>query len=98
MALGSITFCLARAGLWPLPETVVGRSLADLDRVMATMVVHDIGETTDEPRVDHGPCNPRPVLMQRVEQVMRGIPSPLAEFHGKHLEERAVQLRHGPAK
>ncbi|OAA75283.1 hypothetical protein LEL_07271 [Akanthomyces lecanii RCEF 1005] len=99
MALGSITFCLARAGLWPLPAAAeVKLSLSDLDRVLASMVIHDIGETTDEPRVDHGVCNPRQLLMKQVEQVMRGVPSPVADFHVKHLEEQAVRLRHGSAK
>ncbi|KAK9443711.1 nuclear pore protein-like protein [Metarhizium brunneum] len=96
MLLGSITFCLARAGLWPLPEAVdVELSLFDLYRVLATLVIHDIGKTNEKPAVDHQDCNPSPQLLNQVQMVMGQIPSPLTDFHVKHLEEQAQRLKHG---
>ncbi|OAQ98236.1 hypothetical protein LLEC1_06484 [Akanthomyces lecanii] len=101
MALGSITFCLARAGLWPLPAAAeVKLSLSDLGRVLAGMVIHDIGETTDEPRVDHGICNPRWLLMKQVEQVMCATVAALAaaevdSFTPRVLDIYQVKLRKG---
>lgn len=94
MALGSMTFCLSRAGLWPLPEVSdVELSLLDLYRIMTSLVIHDIGETADKPQVNHGLCNPRPMLMKQIEQVMHEIPDPYAAFHIRHLEEQAMRLR-----
>ncbi|KAF1738459.1 hypothetical protein CRV24_000385 [Beauveria bassiana] len=96
MSLGSMTFCLARAGLWPLPEAAdVKLSLSDLYRILTNLVIHDIGATADAPETDHRFCNPRRMLMDRVDQVMRGIPSPLTEFHVRHLEKQAKRLRQG---
>ncbi|KAK8145709.1 hypothetical protein G3M48_004094 [Beauveria asiatica] len=99
MSLGSMTFCLARAGLWPLPEAAqVKLSLSDLYRILTNLVIHDIGATADAPETDHSFCNPRRMLMDRVDQVMRTIPSPLTEFHVRHLEKQAKRLRQGSAK
>ncbi|KAM3492026.1 hypothetical protein MY3957_004684 [Beauveria namnaoensis] len=96
MSLGSMTFCLARAGLWPLPEAAqVKLSLSDLYRILTNLVIHDIGATADAPETDHRFCNPRRMLMDRVDQVMRNISSPLTEFHVRHLEKQAKRLRQG---
>ncbi|CAG7561794.1 unnamed protein product [Fusarium equiseti] len=43
MILGSITFCLARAGLWPLPKAEdVRDSIVGLHRKLKGLVIHDI--------------------------------------------------------
>lgn len=82
--------------MWPLPEAAdVKLSLSDLYRILTNLVIHDIGATADAPETDHRFCNPRRMLMGRVDQVMRNIPSPLTEFHVRHLEKQAKRLRQG---
>ncbi|OAA55656.1 hypothetical protein ISF_07761 [Cordyceps fumosorosea ARSEF 2679] len=100
MILGSLSFCLARAGIWPLPTAAahVRLSLGELHRVLTNLVIHDIGAEPGDPRLDHETCNPAPLLMQRVRHVMLSIPSPVTEFHVSHLERRARKLRHGSAR
>lgn len=89
-----MTFCLARAGLWPLPAALdVELSLLDLYRTLTSLIIHDIGETAEKPLVDHRDCNPRSQLMNRVEQVMRHLPSPLSEYHVNHFEKQAEGMQ-----
>lgn len=94
MLLGSMTFCLARGGLWPIPEAAdVELSLVDIYRVLTTLVIHDIGGADQTPGVDHRECNPRPVLLSQIQQIMGEIPSPLTDYHTSRLEEQAKKLQ-----
>ena len=94
MILGSMTFCLARAGLWPLPEIQEANlSVRAIYGKLRGLIIHDIGkESTDAKAVDHKGCNPEAYLLDQVERVMSEIPSPLAEFHIQYLEEQANKL------
>ncbi|SPN99147.1 related to nuclear pore protein [Cephalotrichum gorgonifer] len=97
MILGSMTFCLARAGLWPLPEARgVEYSVLGLHGKLTTLVIHDIGRASagDKGVVDHGECNPRAYLLDLVQRVVRETPSPLTEFHVKYLDQQAKKLLH----
>lgn len=89
MILGSMTFCLTRVGLWPLPDArQVEYSVLGLYAKLTNLIIHDIGEVSEKPTVDHKGCNPGQYLLDRVRQVMDDIPSPLTEQHVKHLEEQ----------
>lgn len=89
MILGSITFCLTRADLWPLPDAQHTRySVQVLYTKLTKLVIHDIGQAHEEPAVDHGQCNPRYFLLDQVRQAMDDIPSPLAEEHIKHFDQQ----------
>ena len=94
MILGSMTFCLARAGLWPLPEPQdIDYSLLELYEKLTTLVIHDIGKAdTSNPEANHKECNPRPYLLEQVQKVMREMPSPVSAFHIKHMEKQARRL------
>lgn len=93
MILGSITFCLARAGLWPLPEARdVEYSIVDLYAKLTGLVIHDIGETNGKPAADHSECNPRQYLLDKLRQAMQEIPGPLTKVHTEHLERQALSL------
>ncbi|KAF4436571.1 hypothetical protein F53441_13209 [Fusarium austroafricanum] len=88
MILGSITFCLSRAGLWPLPEAKdVMDSIIGLHRKMKGLVVHDIGK---EDGNDHTHCNPREFLLTEVERVLNDIRNPVTKID---LEEMDKQLK-----
>lgn len=106
MILGSITFCLARAGLWPLPDPrELDYSILSLYSKLTSLVIHDIGET-DDPRAsgnessrgksgllaDHSGCNPRQYLLDKIRQAMDQIPNPLTTLHAEHLERQAARL------
>ncbi|KAJ9145411.1 Nuclear pore protein-like protein [Pleurostoma richardsiae] len=97
MILGSVTFCLSRAGLWPLPEVKdVTYSLDGLCTKLRTLVIHDIGQVPREPAVDHRKCNPTPFLLGEMDKIMRGIPDPVTDYHRKHLDEQAKKFNSNP--
>lgn len=60
MILGSITFCLTRAGLWPIPDEAgdVEHSILGLYETLSNLVIHDIGQPI-RGEGDHAGCNPR---------------------------------------
>lgn len=95
MILGSMTFCLTRAGLWPLPEPrKMEYSIVGLYRKLTNLIIHDIGpEVSEKPLVDHKECNPGPYLLQQVKAVMDQIPKPVDETHINHLDEQAARLQ-----
>ncbi|KAK2595509.1 hypothetical protein QQS21_006784 [Conoideocrella luteorostrata] len=96
MLLGSMTFCLARAGLWPLPVAEdVKLSLLEIYHIMTSLIIHDIGETSEKPREDHQECNPGPKILRKVQQVMSAIPSLLTEYHISRLDKQAEKLQPG---
>ncbi|KAI1084884.1 hypothetical protein F5B20DRAFT_568166 [Whalleya microplaca] len=94
MILGSLTFCLMRAGLWPLPEPdEVEESVVALYSKLTNIIVHDIG-TADNSRVDHNECNPGPFLLDRVQTIMGEIPSPVTSSHVEYMAEQARKLNY----
>ncbi|KAI9147269.1 hypothetical protein HJFPF1_13308 [Paramyrothecium foliicola] len=97
MILGSMTFCLARAGLWPLPEPdELEYSLVGLYRKLTSLVIHDIGQVGDhQPMTDHRECNPRSFLLEQIKRIMDEIPSPLTESHMRHLSKQAANFSDG---
>ncbi|CAI4213550.1 unnamed protein product [Parascedosporium putredinis] len=94
MILGSMTFCLTRAGLWPIPDAEeLDCSLLDLHRKLTTLVIHDIGKTGDsKSEANHHECNPGPFLLDQVQRVMSEMPSPVSAFHIQHMEKQAKDL------
>jgi hypothetical protein len=91
MILGSMTFCLARAGLWPLPNPVdIDDSIIGLRRKLTSLVVHDIGRASES--VDHHECNPEPYLLGRVERIIKQMENPVTEFHYRMMDENAQKL------
>lgn len=90
MILGSITFCLSRAGLWPILEAEdVMDSIVGLHRKMKGLVVHDIGKIDG---IDHAPCNPGHFLMSEVERVFIDIQNPVTNFHLQELDKQLERL------
>jgi hypothetical protein len=93
MILGSMTFCLTRAGLWPLPEDAqdVRYSVLGLYEVFSNLVIHDIGRPAKgEP--DHGVCNPHEYLMGQMQAVLAEMRSPLREEDIEQLDTQARRL------
>ncbi|KAF5542402.1 hypothetical protein FNAPI_9979 [Fusarium napiforme] len=77
MILGSITFCLARGGLWPLPQAEdVMDSIVGLRRKLTQLVIHDIGKVDG---LDHAHCNPMQFLLSEVERVFIDIRNPVTK-------------------
>ncbi|KAI0135902.1 hypothetical protein F4814DRAFT_444706 [Daldinia grandis] len=92
MILGSITFCLIRAGLWPLPDAdEVEESVMTIYSKMTNLIIHDIG-AADNSRVDHHKCNPGPFLLDRVQTVMGEIANPVTTFHSEYMEKQILKL------
>ncbi|KAJ4184888.1 BTB domain-containing protein [Fusarium falciforme] len=93
MILGSMTFCLARAGLWPLPSAEeVPDSIVGLHRKMTGLVIHDIGHVGGKPALDHQLCNPGPLLMGQIEEIFKDVASPVTKFHLERMDEQAKRL------
>lgn len=94
MILGSLTFCIARAGLWPLPDPEEADfSVRSLYGRLTGLIIHDIGtEDTKALTADHKGCNPGPYLLEQIERVMREIPSPVTDMDVRRLEEQANKL------
>ncbi|KAI1660622.1 hypothetical protein F4813DRAFT_299466 [Daldinia decipiens] len=88
MILGSIIFCLIRAGLWPLPDAdEVEESVIAIYSKMTNIIIHDIG-AADNSQVDHNECNPGPFLFDRVQAVMGEIPNPVTTLHSEYMEKQ----------
>lgn len=92
MILGSLTFCLTRAGLWPLPEAAeVDHSISALYEIMANLVIHDIGQPT-RGDADHSSCNPRTDIMKRIKETLREMPNPELDSHVKELDKKMAMI------
>ncbi|PSK54779.1 hypothetical protein B9Z65_3868 [Elsinoe australis] len=95
MILGSMTFCLTRAGLWPVPEAEEVRdSVAGLHRALSGLVIHDIGRVGKE-GVDHGACNPRGFLRERLQRIVADMEDPLGEEDRKRVEAQGRKMGGG---
>lgn len=93
MILGSMTFCLARSGLWPLPEAAeVEESVVELYTKLVNLVIHDIGRPSPKSGEDHSKCNPMQHLMENIKRIIDNIADPVTDYHWTHLETRARQL------
>ncbi|CAI6088284.1 unnamed protein product [Clonostachys chloroleuca] len=94
MILGSMTFCLARAGLWPLPEAEeVEYSTLSLYGKLTELVIHDIGEERLHDVVrSHAECNPRRHVLRRLRSIMEELPSSLTEKHMATVEKQRQRL------
>ncbi|GJC98789.1 nuclear pore protein-like protein [Colletotrichum higginsianum] len=104
MILGSLTFCLTRAGLWPVPAAEdVEESVLTLYSTLMNLVIHDIGRPSVDGRggggssssgvvVDHAECNPRGFLMERIKNILAEVGSPVSEGHRKHLDRQIQRL------
>lgn len=80
MMLGSLTFCLSRAGLWPLPDTAnVKDSISDLHFKLNAVVIQDLGQVKEDMR-DHKCCNPSKRLSEAVVEIMTEISMHLAKI------------------
>ncbi|KAG5660817.1 hypothetical protein KAF25_002460 [Fusarium avenaceum] len=90
MILGSLTFCLLRAGLWPLPKAeAVMDSIVGLRRKMTGLVIHDIGRSEG---VDHTPCNPGQFLLNEIERVLVEIHNPVTKGHLETMDKQRKRL------
>ncbi|KAI9729548.1 MAG: hypothetical protein M1834_006744 [Cirrosporium novae-zelandiae] len=93
MILGSMTFCLTRAGLWPLPESAdVEDSIVQLHTKLTNLVIHDIGRSSEKGAVNHSECNPQPYLVEDIQRIMDEIPDPVTDFHRKHIKEQVRKI------
>ncbi|XXG98133.1 hypothetical protein Hte_004454 [Hypoxylon texense] len=93
MILGSMTFCLARAGLWPLPDvSEVEESVVELYTKLMNIVIHDIGRPSPKSTEDHTGCNPMQHLMEHMKGIINGIADPVTDAHWRHLEIQERKL------
>jgi hypothetical protein len=95
MILGSVVFCLTRAGLWPLPDPHdVGESVMELYRKMTGVVVHDIGQV-GKGGDDHARCNPRSFLLERLQRILADMPDPLVQGEREYVVRQRQRLEAG---
>lgn len=92
MILGSVVFCLTRANLWPIPEAQdVEESVMGLYRLLANVVIHDIG-VGENRGDDHAKCNPRRFLMERLQRILADMADPLVEGERAYVVKQGVRL------
>jgi hypothetical protein len=93
MILGSMTFCLTRASLWPIPENAldVEYSILGLYGALSSLVIHDIGQPV-KGEGDHKECNPREYLLDQMKEVLDKMQSPLTEADKEQLDAQAKRL------
>ncbi|QGI59767.1 hypothetical protein CEK26_001895 [Fusarium fujikuroi] len=90
MILGSITFCLARGGLWPLPQAEdVMDSIVGLRRKMTQLVIHDIGKVDG---LDHTHCNPMQFMLGELERVFIDIRNPVTKDDLEAMDKQKKRL------
>lgn len=94
MILGSITFSLTRAGLFPLPADargVVKHSILGLYVAFSNLVIHDIGQP-GKGDDDHRVCNPQEYLVGQMDEVMANIQRPVNGRDRELLDAQAKRL------
>lgn len=92
MILGSIVFCLTRAGLWPIPDVEnVQESVVGLYRTLMNLVIHDIGQPEKKGN-NHHACNPKQFLTEQLQRVLAEMADPVLESHRKQLDAQARKL------
>lgn len=92
MILGSVVFCLTRAGLWPIPEAAdIEESVMALYRLLANIVIHDIG-VGERKGDDHAKCNPRGFLLERLQRILADMADPLVEGERGYVVKQGVRL------
>jgi hypothetical protein len=93
MILGSMTFCLTRASLWPLPEDAqaVAHSILGLYGALSSLVIHDIGQPI-KGEGDHKGCNPQEYLLDQMKEVLDKMQSPLREGDREQIDAQAKRL------
>jgi hypothetical protein len=92
MILGSLVFCLTRAGLWPIPEAEeVEQSVMALYRLLTGVVIHDIGQLEKKGN-DHAKCNPRGFLMGRLKATLADMQDPVGEEERAYVTRQRVRL------
>ena len=95
MILGSVVFCLTRAGLWPIPDPrEVGESVMGLYRKMTSVVIHDIGQAGKHGD-DHAKCNPRNFLLERLQRILVDMADPLAQGERECVVRQRQRLKTG---
>ncbi|KAI1390688.1 uncharacterized protein F4822DRAFT_426537 [Hypoxylon trugodes] len=93
MILGSMTFCLARASLWPLPEAdEVEESVVELYTKLTNLVIHDIGRQSPKGAEDHSECNPVRHLMEEMKKILNEVPDPITDMHWKQMDLQYKRL------
>ncbi|KAK4158454.1 nuclear pore protein-like protein [Chaetomidium leptoderma] len=94
MILGSMTFCLTRASLCPIPEHVrdVEHSLLGLYEALSTLVIHDIGQPIKGEGDDHRGCNPQEYLVDQMKEVLAKMQNPVREADREQLDAQAKRL------
>jgi hypothetical protein len=93
MILGSVVFCLTRAGLWPIPDPRdVGESVMGLYRKMTGVVIHDIGQVEKNGN-DHARCNPRNFLLERLQRILVDITDPLVQGEREYVVRQRQRQR-----
>lgn len=96
MILGSVVFCLTRAGLWPIPESqeiCKTQSVRSLYQQLVGIVIHDIGQVGRNGE-DHSQCNPRGFLLKGLGKVMGEVADPYLEEHTRYLAEQNSRMRY----
>jgi hypothetical protein len=93
MILGSMTFCLTRASLWPIPENVpdVEYSILGLYGALSSLVIHDIGQPV-KGEGDHKGCNPEGYLLDQMKEVLDKMQNPLTVADKEQLDAQAKRL------
>lgn len=96
MILGSVVFCLTRAGLWPIPESreiCKTQSVRSLYQQLVGIVIHDIGQV-GRAGEDHSQCNPRGFLLKGLGKVMAEVKDPYLEEHKRYVAEQNSRMRY----
>ncbi|KAK4496812.1 hypothetical protein PRZ48_012796 [Zasmidium cellare] len=92
MILGSIVFCMTRAGLWPIPDIEnLQESVVGLYRSLMNLVIHDIGQP-EKKGDDHHACNPKQFLTERLQRILAEMADPVLETNRKQLDTQARKL------
>jgi hypothetical protein len=95
MILGSVVFCLTRAGLWPIPDPRdVGETVMGLYRKMTGVVIHDIGQA-EKNGSDHAKCNPRNFLLERLQRILVDMADPLVQGEREYVVRQRQRLETG---
>jgi hypothetical protein len=95
MILGSVVFCLTRAGLWPIPDSRdVGETVMGLYRKMTSVIIHDIGQVEKNGN-DHAKCNPRSFLLERLQRILVDMADPLGQGEREYVVRQRQRLKTG---
>ncbi|TGO33553.1 hypothetical protein BHYA_0240g00120 [Botrytis hyacinthi] len=85
--LGSLTWCLCKSKLWPLPEAPdIYESIAAIYTRLSGLIIHDLGQF--DKKEDHSICNPSGMINLHMKTALTSLTLPLTRRQIEYMRKQ----------